>query len=242
MWVVCCRHYVSLLLKKNLYIYINLVFQSGFRFPEKLGRSQEISYTPHCRHPTMTTITPASSHPQQHSAVVFELSPKELMLLNCGAREDSWESLGFPRRSNQSILKENSLEYSLKGLMLKLKLQYSGHLMQGTDSLEKTLMLGKTMKAGGEGDDRGWDGWMASPTQWTWIWASSRSWWRTGKPDLLQSMGLPRVGHDWATGLNWFERWDRPLLVSWLHLKRGFPFPSSVSVSHQYLLAGWDTC
>ena len=104
------------------------------------------------------------------------------------------------RRSNQSILKEINNEYSLEELMLKLKLQYFGHLMRRTDSLEKTLMLGK-IKAGGEGIDRGWDGWMASPIQWTWIWASSRSWWWTGKPGMLQSMGSQRVGHDWATEL-----------------------------------------
>ena len=55
----------------------------------------------------------------------------------------------------------------------------------------------------GEGDDRGWDGWMASPTQWTWVWVSSRSWWWTGRPGMLQSMGLQRVGHNWATELNW---------------------------------------
>ena len=67
------------------------------------------------------------------------------------------------RRSNQSILKEISPEYSLVGLMLKLKLQYLGHLMQRVDSFEKTLILEKM--AGGEGDDRGRDGWMASPTQ-----------------------------------------------------------------------------
>ena len=70
------------------------------------------------------------------------------------------------RRSTQSILKEISPEYSLEGLMLKLKLQYFGHLMQRIDSLEKTLMLGE-LKAGGEGDNRGWDSWMASLTQWT---------------------------------------------------------------------------
>ena len=70
------------------------------------------------------------------------------------------------RRSNQSILKEISPEYSLEGLMLKLKLQYFGHLMQRADSFEKTLMLGKT-EAGGEGDDTGQDGWMVSPAQWT---------------------------------------------------------------------------
>ena len=74
------------------------------------------------------------------------------------------------RRYNQSILKEISPEYSLEGLMLKLKLQYFGHLMWSIDSLEKTLMLGKI-----EGKRWGWDGWMASLTQWTWVWANSRS-------------------------------------------------------------------
>ena len=59
------------------------------------------------------------------------------------------------------------------------------------------------LKAGIEGDNRGWDGWMASPTRRTWVWASSRSWWWTGRPGVLQSMGLQRVGHDWATELNW---------------------------------------
>ena len=88
------------------------------------------------------------------------------MLLNCGVREDSCKFLGLARRSNQSILKEISPEYSLEGLMLKLKLQYFNHLMQRTDSLVKTLMLGKT-KAGEEGDDRERDGWIAAPTQWT---------------------------------------------------------------------------
>ena len=88
--------------------------------------------------------------------------------------------------------------------MLKLKLQYSGHMMWRTDSLEKTLML-ERLKAGGEGDDRGWDGWMASPTGWTWVWASSGSWWWTGKPGMLQSMGSQRVRHDWAAELNWTE-------------------------------------
>ena len=72
-------------------------------------------------------------------------------------------------RSNQSILKQISPESSLKGLMLKLKLQYLGRLMQRTDSFEKTLML-ERLRVGGEGDDRGWDGWMVSWTQWRWVW------------------------------------------------------------------------
>ena len=110
------------------------------------------------------------------------------------------------RRSNQSILKEISPEYSLEGLMLKLKLQYFGHLKWRTDSLEKTLML-ERLKAGGEGDNRGWDGWMASQTLWTWVWVNSGSWWWTERPGVLQSMGLQRVRHDWATELNLTDTW-----------------------------------
>ena len=80
--------------------------------------------------------------------------------------------------------------------------QYFGHLMQRTNSSEKTLMLGK-IEGRREGEGRGWDGWMTSPTQWTWAWASSRCWWWTGKPDMLQSIGSQRVGNDWETELNW---------------------------------------
>ena len=106
------------------------------------------------------------------------------------------------RRSNQSIFKEISPEYSLEGLMLKLKLQYFGHLMRRTNSLEKTLMLGK-IEGRKRREDREWDGWMASPTWWTWAWASSRSWWWTGKPVVLQSMGSQSIRHNWGTELNW---------------------------------------
>ena len=102
------------------------------------------------------------------------------------------------RRSNQSIFKEINPEYSLKGLMLKLKIQYFGYLMWRADSSEKTLMLGR-LRAGAEGGGRGWDGWMASLITWTWAWAISRRWWRTGKPGVLQSMGWQRTGHDWGT-------------------------------------------
>ena len=108
--------------------------------------------------------------------------------------------------SNQSILKEISPEYSLEGVMLKLKLQYFGHLMWRTDS----SWCGKDwcwerLKARGERDDRGWDGWMASPTWWTWVWASSRNWWWTEKLGMLQSTG----SQSWTwlsywADLNWF--------------------------------------
>ena len=161
------------------------------------------------------------------------------------------------RRSNQSILKEISPEYSLEGLVLKLKLQYFGHLMRRDDLLEKTLILGKIegrrrrgwqrisgedlsernqswifigrtdteaetpileppdakswltgkdLDAGKdwgqeEKDDRGWDGWMASPAQWTWVWVDSGSWWWTRRPGMLRFMGSQRVGHDWVIQL-----------------------------------------
>ena len=99
-------------------------------------------------------------------------------------------------RWNQSILKEINPEYSLEKLMLKL--QYFGHLMWTADSQEKILMLGK-FKGRRRRGDRGWDGWMASPTHWTWVWANSRRWWKTGKPGVLQSVGSQRIGQDWVT-------------------------------------------
>ena len=101
--------------------------------------------------------------------------------------------------------------------MPKLKLQYFGYLMWRVDSLEKTLMMGGI---GGrrEGDDRGWDGWMASLTQWMWVWVNSGSWWWTARPGVLRFMGLQRVGHDWATELNSTgAEWSRDLF----HLLRG---------------------
>ena len=109
------------------------------------------------------------------------------------------------RRSNQSILKEISPGCSLEGLTLKLKLQYFGHLMWRGDSLEKTMSLGG-IGAGREGDNRRWDGWMASLTRWRWIWVNSRSWWWTGRPGVLRFMGSQRVRHNWVTELNWADK------------------------------------
>jgi len=85
-------------------------------------------------------------------------------------------------------------------MMLKLKLQYFGHLMRRVDSLEKSLMLGGIGGRRKRGH-RGWDGWMASLTQWMWVWVNSGSWWWTGRPGVLQFMGSRRVGHNWATDL-----------------------------------------
>ena len=112
------------------------------------------------------------------------------------------------RRSNQSILKEINPEYSLEGLMLKL------HLMWRANSLEKTQMLGR-LRAGEVGG-RGWDGWMASPTQWTWVWASSGRWWRTRKPGMLQSMD----SQNWTQLNDWIAFWTL------YHLNHILPFRS----------------
>ena len=108
------------------------------------------------------------------------------------------------RRSNQSTLKEISPGYSLEGLMLNWNSNTLATWCEELTHLNR-LWCCEGLKAGGEGDNRGWDGWMASLTQWTWVWVNSRSWWWTGKPGVLQSMGSQRVRHDWATELNWTE-------------------------------------
>ena len=129
------------------------------------------------------------------------------------------------RSSKQSIPGEISPEYSLEGLMLKLKLQYFCPLMKRADSFEKTLMFGKTegRRRGWQrgmtwldvrGWDRGWNGWMVSPTQWTWVWVNSRSWWWTGRPGVLQSMGSQRVRYDWTTELNWTDLTELVMMLS----------------------------
>ena len=117
------------------------------------------------------------------------------------------------RRSSQSILKDISPECSLEELMLKLELQYFATWCEELTHW-KRLWCWERLRAWGEGDNRGWDGWMASLTQWTWVWVSSGSWWWTGKPGVLQSMGSQRVRHAWATELNWTEPWVSDYLDS----------------------------
>ena len=110
------------------------------------------------------------------------------------------------KRSNQSILKEISPGCSLEGLMVKLKLQYFAAWCEELTHSQKRLWCWERLRAGGEGDNRKWDGWMASSTQWTWVWVDSMSWWWTGRPSVLWFMGSQRVGHNWATELNWTEK------------------------------------
>ena len=120
------------------------------------------------------------------------------------------------RRSNQSILKEITPEYSLEGLMLKLKFQFFATWCKEPAHWRR-FWSWERLKAGGEGDDRGWDGWMASPAQWTWVWGNPRRWWRTGKPGVLQCMGSQRVGHDWVT-----EKQYSTVMKSWKFSNKDF--------------------
>ena len=106
------------------------------------------------------------------------------------------------RRSNQSILKRSVLNIHWKDWCWRWN---SNTLATWCEELThlKRPWCWEWLKAGGEGDLRGWDGWMASPTQWTWIWVDSGSWWWTGRPGMLWFMGWQKVGHDWTTELNW---------------------------------------
>ena len=141
---------------------------------------------------------------------MWELDHKESWVLKnwCFQTTLLEKTLESPLDCKESKLvnpKGNQSWIFLEGLMLKLKLRYFGHVMRRTDSLEKTLMLGGGGGRRRRGRQRMRDGWMASLTWWTWVWASSGSWWRIGKPGVLQTMGLQRVRHDWAAELTWGE-------------------------------------
>ena len=130
------------------------------------------------------------------------LSTKELMLLNCDAGEDSWESLGLQGDPTSPFRRRSALGFLWKDWCWSWN---SSTLATSCEELThwKRLWCWEGLGAGGEGADRGWDGWMASLTRWTWVWVNSRSWWWTGRPGVLRFMGSQRVGHDWATDLIW---------------------------------------
>ena len=115
------------------------------------------------------------------------------------------------RRSNQSILKEISPGCLLKGLCWSWNSNTLATLCEQLTHWKRPWCW-EGLRAGGEGDDRGWDGWMASPTRWTWVWVNPGSWWWTGRPGVLWFMGSQRVRHDWATELNWTE-WDERFIT-----------------------------
>ena len=134
----------------------------------------------------------------------WTIKAEELMLLNCDVGEDSWEFFGLQGDPTCS-----SWRWSVLGIPRKdwCWSRNSSTLATWCEELThlKRLWCWERFRAGGEVDDRGWDGWMASLTQWTWVWVSSWSWWWTGRPSVLQFMGLQRVWYDWATEQNWTE-------------------------------------
>ena len=126
------------------------------------------------------------------------------MFLNCGVGEDSWESLGLQGDPTSLSLRRSVLGVHWKDWCWSWN---SNTLTTWCGELThlKRPWCWERLRAGGEGDDRGLDGWMASLTQWTWVWVNSGNWWGTGKPGMLQFMGSQRVRHDWVTELSWTE-------------------------------------
>ena len=137
------------------------------------------------------------------------LSTEELLLLNCGVEEDSWKSLDC--KEIQPVHPKGNQSWIFIG---RTDAEAETPILWSPDAKSWLIWMfpwwWERLKAGGEGDDRGWDDWMASLTQWAWVWVNSRSWWMTGKPGMLQSMGSQRVGHNWATELtDWLVPWSK---------------------------------
>ena len=131
-------------------------------------------------------------------------SAEELMLLNCGVGEDSWESLGLRWDPISPSYRRSALGVHWKDWFWSWN---SNILDTWCEELThwRRPWCWERLRAGREGDHKGWDGWMASLTQWTWVWVDSGSWWWTRRPGMLRFMGSQRVGHDWATELNLIE-------------------------------------
>ena len=141
------------------------------------------------------------------------LSAKELMLLNCGVGEDSWGSLGLQGDPISSLWRRSALGFLWREWCWSWN---SSTLATSCEELThwKRHWCWEGLGAGGEGDDRGWDGWMASLTWWTSIWVNSGSWWWTGRPRVLWFMESQRVGHNWANELNWTDC-KNEMIKSW---------------------------
>ena len=167
---------------------------------ESIWKSRDITL------PTKVHLSQGSGFSSGH-VWMWELDYKESWVLKnwcfwTMVLEKTLESLLDCKEIKPVHSREISPEYSLEGLMLKLKLQYFGHLIEELSHLKRPWCW-EWFKEGVKGDNRAWNGWMASLTPWTWVWVSSRSWWWTGRPGVLQPMGLQIVWYDWANELNW---------------------------------------
>ena len=133
------------------------------------------------------------------------LSAEELMFLNCGVGEDSWESFGLQGDPTSPSWRRSVLGVHWKDLCWSWN---SSTLATSCEELThwKRPWYWEGLGAGGNRDDRGWDGWMASPPWWTWVWVNSGSWWWTGRPGMVRFMGSQRVTQDWVTELiRWWK-------------------------------------
>ena len=150
--------------------------------------------------PTKVHLVKAMVFPVVMYGLWRMLSTEKLMLLNCGVGEDSWESLGLHGEPTSPSWRRSVLGVHWKDWCWSWN---SNTLATWYEELThwKRPWCWEELGAGGEGGNRGWDGWMASLTQWTWVWVSSRSWWWTGRPGMLWFMGSQSVRHDWATEL-----------------------------------------
>jgi len=130
------------------------------------------------------------------------LRAEELMLLNCGVGEDSWESLGLQGDPTSPFWRKSVLNIHWRDWCWSWN---SNTFTTWCEELThwKRPWCWERLRAGGEGDDREWDGWMASRTQRTWVWVNSGNWWWTGRSGMLLSMGSQRIGRDWVSELNW---------------------------------------
>ena len=137
------------------------------------------------------------------------------MLLNCGVGEDSWESLGLQGDSTSPFERRSILGVHWKDWCWSWNSNTLATSCKEMTHLKRSWCW-ERLRAVGEGDDKGWDSWMASLTRWTWVWVDSGSWWWTGRPGVLQFMGSQRVGHDWATELNWTDSPFKVTIKYWL--------------------------
>jgi len=157
------------------------------------------------------------------------------MLLNRGVGEDSWESW--------TLLGLQGDPTSPSKMRSVLNIHWKDWCWSWNTWCEKLTHLKRSwcwerFKAGGEGNDRGRDGWMASPTLWTWVWVSSRSWWWTGKPGVLQSMESQRVRYDWATELNWTD--PPPIQVALFFIDFSSWFTVFLTTTHVIILGDFN--
>ena len=158
------------------------------------------------------------------------------MLLNCGVGEDSWESLGLQGGPTSPSWRRSVLGVHWKDWCWSWN---SNTLVTSCEELTrwKRPWCWEGLEAGKEGKDRGWDGWMASPTRWAWVWVNSGSLWWTGRPGVLRFMESQRVRHDWATELNWTDAPSTDEIVM-IKLHPGLAY-KLIAVQHRRKLRNW---